>query len=282
MGPIRMYADGMCELWHADALDAFHVATVMGERRVDAIIVDAPYSEKTHAGHREGKVTADRAAHFAAAHADAPTRESRYAARKSAAGDSGRRDIEYTSWSPADVATFGELWVPRSEGWCVSITDDQLAPAWRTAFEAGELYSFSPLPLVETGSRVRMAGDGPSNWTCWVIVARPRFRPFSAWGTLPGAYVQPGERDFNSTGGSERIVGGKPVKSMCAIVADYTRRGALVVDPCCGAGTTGLAAKVQGRRFIGMDVNREHLEIAARRLTIAREQRDLFESITNG
>lgn len=277
MTPTRVYADAAAELWHADALIAEHVAAVMGDSIADAIIVDAPYSEKTHSGHKNGKLTTDRAAKFAAANADSPTPESLYSGRKAAAGESGRRDIDYQPWTPDDVTTFCKLWVPRSHGWCVSITDDQLTPAWATSFAGSGLYSFAPLPLVETGSRVRMTGDGPSNWTCWIVVARPATREFASWGTLPGAYVQPAERDFNSATGTERIVGGKPVQAMCRIVADYTRRGGLVVDPCCGAGTAGLGAKMQGRRFIGMDVDAATLEIAARRLANVREQGALFE-----
>jgi hypothetical protein len=287
--PTRVFSDEVSELWHADALVAEHVAAVMGSRIADAIIVDAPYSEKTHSGHSNGKLTADRAAAWAkSADGQASKRanfkhEVSYAARKSAAGESGRRDIDYAAWSPDDVGNFCAFWLPRSDGWCVSITDDQLAPAWSASFSAADLYPFAPLPLVETGSRVRMTGDGPSNWTCWVVVARPRSRRFASWGTLPGAYVQPAERDFNSAAGTERIVGGKPVQSMCRIVSDYTRRGALVVDPCCGAATTGLGAKMQGRRFIGMDVDAATLEIAARRLADAREQGSLnFAGVANG
>lgn len=284
VSPTRVYADDSCELWHANALDHLHVGEVMAGRRADAVIVDAPYSEKTHAGHMNGKLTADRAAAWVkqASSTRAKNKHERdYAARKSAAGESGRRDIEYAAWSPADVTTFCALWTPVNGGWLVSITDDVLAPAWAMAAEREGLYRFAPLPLVETGSRVRMTGDGPSNWTCWIVVARPKTREFASWGTLPGAYVQPAEREINSSGGSDRIVGGKPLRSMCGIVRDYSRPGALVLDPCCGAGTTLLAAKMQRRRAIGLDVNREHLAIAARRLAVAREQRELFGSSAN-
>jgi hypothetical protein len=276
--PARIYQDDAAELWHADALDPEHVAAVMGERVADALIVDAPYSAKTHNGHRDGAGTAANAAAFALRHANNPSSESRYAARKSAAGGSGRNDLTYPAWAPSDVARFVSAWDAFCSGWRVSITDNVLAPDWATEFSAVDLYPFAPLPLVETGSRVRMSGDGPSGWTCWIIVARPRSREFASWGTLPGAYMQAAERDINSAGGSDRIVGGKPLQSMSGLVRDYSRRGGLIVDPCCGAGTTLVAAKAQGRRSIGLDLSVEHLAIAARRLAKRREQRDLFEN----
>jgi hypothetical protein len=145
----------------------------------------------------------------------------------------------------------------------VTITDDVLAPAWRTSFLRHGLYPFAPIPLVETGSRVRMAGDGPSGWTCWIVVA---------------PYVVPGDRAMNSNGGTDRIVGGKPLLAMQCIVADYSRRGGLVVDPTSGAGTTGRAAKAQGRRFIGLEIDPGRAELSAKALaSVSLAQGELFQ-----
>jgi DNA modification methylase len=40
----------------------------------------------------------------------------------------------------------------------------------------------------------------------------------------------------------------------------------IVLDPMCGSGTTCLAAKKLGRRFIGIDINREYVKLARNRL----------------
>lgn len=45
-----------------------------------------------------------------------------------------------------------------------------------------------------------------------------------------------------------------------------TRPHGLVLDPFIGSGTTGVAALQQGRRFLGIELNPEYVEIAARRL----------------
>jgi len=60
--------------------------------------------------------------------------------------------------------------------------------------------------------------------------------------------------------------------AMMPLVSDYTRHGDLVVDPCCGGGTTGVAARQLGRRSIMIDRSREHCDIAVRRIRAAREQ----------
>lgn len=71
------------------------------------------------------------------------------------------------------------------------------------------------------------------------------------------------------------VVGGKPLWLMERLVEDYSRPGQLVVDPCCGAGTTLEAARRTGRRAIGGDVSLEHARIAADRVSKP-TQRGLF------
>lgn len=223
----------------------------------DALIVDAPYSEKTHAGH-DGGVMQSARLHDAAKRTFKKEKDRRYAAKLAAGGRTHRRQIDYPPWSETDIDAFVSSWAPLTRGWFITITDDVLAPAWAAALESQGRYVFAPLPFVSPGSRVRLTGDGPSAWTCWLVVARPSCLPFSRWGTLQGAYVYPPE--------DMPVVGGKPLSLMRALVRDYSRPGDVVCDPCAGAGTTGLAAKLEGRSFIGGDSCLEHAEIAAERL----------------
>ena len=41
---------------------------------------------------------------------------------------------------------------------------------------------------------------------------------------------------------------------------------AIVLDPFVGSGTTAVAAKKLGRKYIGLDINKEYVEIALQRL----------------
>ena len=194
--------------------------------QVDAVIVDAPYSARTHGGH------------------------DRQVQRCIEEGDRlGMRELSYTALGEQDVRAFVEAWSPRCRGWFVTITDHVLAPVWAAALEDAGRYVFYPLPWVAPGSRVRLSGDGPSCWTCWIVVARPRTREFATWGTLPGAYV------INADRGAH--IGGKPIALMEALVRDYTRPGDLVCDPCAGYGTTLAAAARNGRRAVGAELDPE-------------------------
>jgi hypothetical protein len=221
----------------------------------DAVIVDAPYSERTHSGHDDGAASVNRSRSWV------PADEARRlrASKSELDGTEQRRSINYGAWSRTDVEAFVAAWVPICDGWFISITDHALAPVWAGALEYAGLYTFSPLAFVAPGSRVRMGGDGPAQWSCWVVVARPKSRAFQRWGSLPGAYVLP-------PGHAERmaVVGGKPLWLMERLVEDYSRPGQIVVDPCCGAGTLGKAALRTGRRTILGDAMLEHAKLAAR------------------
>lgn len=222
---------------------------VLADVECDALIVDAPYSERTHKGHDSA------ASPFAV-----PEGEPRDNKKRQALGlDAVRRQINYGPWTSAEVADFVASWSPRVRGWFVSITDHVLSRAWEAALEAAGRYVFPPLPMIERGGRVRLSGDGPSNWTCWVIVARPSSVEFTRWGTLRGEYSDSCER-------GRPVVGGKHLGLMRALVRDYTRPGDLVCDPCAGGGTTLLAALTEGRRAVGAEMMPEHYEIARKRL----------------
>jgi hypothetical protein len=253
-------------VYHADWRALLDVVRDAGG--CDALIVDAPYSERTHSGHDDGAVDANRGADMAKRYASDPDRRIGTNGRRPCPADTRpRRTINYGAWSDDDVRTFVESWLPAVRGWLVTVTDHILAPAWAAALEMGGRYVFAPLPFYAPGSRVRLSGDGPSTWVTWIVVARPRTREFFQWGTLPGGYALP-------PGHAERmpVVGGKPLWLMEALVRDYSRPGDLVVDPCAGAFTTGVACQRNGRRFIGGDALREHAELGARRISKPAQQ----------
>lgn len=58
----------------------------------------------------------------------------------------------------------------------------------------------------------------------------------------------------------------KPERLLYRIVAASTKPGAVILDPFAGSSTTGVAALQQGRRFIGIDKEKEYLDISKRRL----------------
>lgn len=58
----------------------------------------------------------------------------------------------------------------------------------------------------------------------------------------------------------------KPILLLERIIEITTSRGDVVLDPFCGSGTTLVAAKLLERNYIGIDVSKEAIELAGKRL----------------
>jgi DNA modification methylase len=69
----------------------------------------------------------------------------------------------------------------------------------------------------------------------------------------------------------------KPIKLMSYLITLGSREGDLVLDPFMGSGTTGLAAKRLRREFVGIDLNREYVEISRARMSGDQPLMDLME-----
>ncbi len=72
----------------------------------------------------------------------------------------------------------------------------------------------------------------------------------------------------------------KPLALMRYLVRlTSTPTGGIVLDPFMGSGTTGIAAVLEGRDFIGIELNAEYLEIAERRIAGCKVT---FEGLSEG
>ena len=58
----------------------------------------------------------------------------------------------------------------------------------------------------------------------------------------------------------------KPVALLEYLIKTYTNPGEVVLDNCMGSGSTGVACVNTGRRFIGMELDREYFKIAKERI----------------
>jgi len=58
----------------------------------------------------------------------------------------------------------------------------------------------------------------------------------------------------------------KPVALMEYLIKTYTNEGETVLDFTMGSGTTGVAAKNLGRKFIGIELDKEYFKIAEKRI----------------
>ena len=57
----------------------------------------------------------------------------------------------------------------------------------------------------------------------------------------------------------------KPLSLLARIIMASTKEGDWVLDPFNGSGTTGVAASLLGRKFLGIDMDNSYLELASKR-----------------
>jgi len=57
----------------------------------------------------------------------------------------------------------------------------------------------------------------------------------------------------------------KPIDLLVRIVMASTDKGDLVIDPFTGSSTTGLACALNGRKFIGIDLEKKYLDLSIKR-----------------
>lgn len=82
----------------------------------------------------------------------------------------------------------------------------------------------------------------------------------------------PSDKQFNNLHPTQ-----KPLALCEYLIKTYSNKGDLVLDFCMGSGTTGVAAKLLDRGFIGIELDADYFEIAKDRIEAATSQPSLLE-----
>ena len=71
----------------------------------------------------------------------------------------------------------------------------------------------------------------------------------------------------------------KPTEVLSTLVRHHVPTDGIVLDPFMGSGSTLVAAKYEGRRSIGIELDEAHCGVAAKRLAEASTQSSLFVEV---
>lgn len=242
------YADEFVTLYHGDALA---VLSSLPSRSVDAVITDPPYSSG-------GMVRGDRTN----ANTSTKYQQSQSQVEYVEFGGDNRDQRAYAYWS---ALWMGEaMRATRPGGVILAFTDWRQLPSTTDAVQSGGWVWRGIVPWVKPTARPQ---SGRFTSQCEYV----------AWGSagpmpmnyadpvLPGFYHAAAPRD------REHLTQ-KPLDVMRELVK-IVPEGATVLDPFMGSGTTGCAAVLEGRRFIGVEMVEYYAQVAQRRILTARGER---------
>jgi hypothetical protein len=183
------------------------------------------------------------------------------------------RDLGFAHLTPAvrrDIARTAA----GVRGWSCVFSDVESAHLWRfSALAAGAEY-IRAIPWVRW-SQPQLSGDRPP--TGAELVSLFHSGGQKHW-SGPGSLVSmpDGLIPFvaKSLRGKDKFSCEKPLDIMLSIVSWFSDVGDRVVDPCCGSGTTGLAARILGRDAVLLDVNPAAVALSALRRDSPLSKRD--------
>ena len=139
--------------------------------------------------------------------------------------------------------------------------------AWRSAFNDACMPYRRAIPWIKPDAMPSLHGRWPGQSYETIVLAQHKNAKAPPIGGKATAYLATKDV-FVSSGERSKAPHPttKPLKLMRAIVEDFSDPGDLILDPFAGSGTTGVAARMLGRRFIGWELNPEYHAIACRRI----------------
>lgn len=214
---------------------------------VDHIITDPPYEQLMHDLHEAVKL-----------------RRSDGGSERKALGFAGINEIREEV-----VAEFKRI----NRGWLLAFCNVEGVWHWRAALVAADLKFKTTCIWVKPDATPKLNGQGPAlAYEC--ITTTWCGRGHSRWngGGKRGVFIHP----TNNTERTGEHPTEKPVSLMSELVGLFSNPQELICDPFAGSGTTGVAAVRLGRRFIGIERDPAHFDLAVRRLKLAHAQPRLF------
>jgi site-specific DNA-methyltransferase (adenine-specific) len=236
----------MIDLRQGDCLGPVGLAS-LGDGAVDVAISDPPF---------------DRRCHRAALEVARPGRGRKVCAELPFAA----LDAEQLDRVAAELARVTRRWI-------VVFSAERHVEAWAAALERAGARFVRLGWANRTNARPQLSGDRPAPAADPLVIAHGRYVPLR-WngGGRSARWDAPAAR-FDEGGQVHPTQ--KPLTLMRALLEDFSDRGELVLDPFAGAGSTAVACKELGRRFLGWEMDPGYHAAAMRRIERTREQLSL-------
>lgn len=212
----------------------------LGAKSIDHLISDPPYEDSAH----HDQVAARRAQ------------------RNRHLESVEKQELSFEPLTDETRVLYALEMVRVTRGWVLVFCQAEAVGKWKAALEyAGATYKRT-CAWVKPNAMPQFSGDRPGQgyeqFVCaWCSPGR------SVWngGGKIGLYfhaIPRGNDRYHETQ--------KPFGLMAEMIEDFTNPGQIILDPFAGSGTTLIAAKALGRRFLGIEQNPEYAKIANERI----------------
>lgn len=207
-------------------------------KTVDHMITDAPYSAHVHANGRSGS-----------------------SSKVSKARPLGFDPL--TDQLMLEVC----LWAARAvQRWSLAFTDVESAHLWRASFVDAGLEHIRTGAWIKKGAPPQFTGDRPAmGFEAIEIAHRPGRKKWNGGGKH-ALWTHPIVR------GNRNHTAEKPLGLMVELIQQFTDVGETIIDPFAGSGTTLVAAKMLGRRCIGIEREAEHVAKIVERCELTKRE----------
>lgn len=226
--PAPYYEDDLVTLYHGDCRE---VLGGMEDASVDCVITDPPYDARTHKGAKtnKGKGHGVKAVLF-----DSFTHE---------------RQIE----TFVELGRITRRWVVATLATSTAFKFDLEPPPGLRCLRVGAWVKPNPMPQI--------SADRPGQgWEPVVFMHREDVKPAWNGGGKSGVWIHPVVQN-------EGHATVKPLPMVADWVRLFSDPGDLILDPFAGSGTTLRAAKDEGRKAIGVELDERYCEVIAKRLS---------------
>lgn len=203
--------------------------------KVDVVITDPPYSNRTHKGARSSIND----------------------------GDGGVANITFACMTGAEFVGFVDLAMSLARRWVVMTCDHpHAAMLWDRAdfIRLGAWVKHAPMP--------QLTADRPGCGHEAIAILHNAGKKRWNGGSKAGIW----KHTVLKNPADCLVPTQKPLPLLLDFVTDFTEPGEVVLDPYMGSGTTGVACMELGRSFMGIEKDPERFEIACRRIEDAQRQ----------
>lgn len=205
---------------------------------VDHVITDPPYAANTH----------------------------KMAKTNKSIDGQGVKLVTFGCYSDEEFIGAVDLALSIAEGWVVLTCDYMHA---RLFYDRDEFIRLGA--WVKTNPMPQISADRPGQGIETVLILHSG-KTKKAWNRGGGAGVWHDNVVDKATVPTE-----KPLSLICKFVNDFTQPGQTVLDSHMGSGTTAISCIKTGRRFIGIERDANHFQIACDRISRELEQGFLWK-----